>query len=518
MPTHAPANERRSVDLLVLLLCVGQVLLWSVLCWFTYSAPEMDSAEQFVWAFSMESGYWKHPPMPSWIMHGLMHVFGPSVVLPFVAAQTCIVIALALTWRLGREFMSPARALIAMALTSLVTYHNIGADSFNHNTVLLPFQAATMLLFYLASRRQAVHLWALTGLFAGLAMLVKYVALLPLAGLLVYFALDRGLHNRRSLRGLLVAIVVFAVVLVPHLLWLRATNFLPFRYAHGEMQELPGMLATLRALADFGFTQLLRVLPFLGGLWWVTRAPRAAVPVVATPLAKQLAVNDRLFVWVAATAPLLITMGIGLFSETALQARWGTNEFLFTGLLAMVLLRRLDDAAMLKRCVQVVVLVQVLLCVGQTLSKTVVADRFEYRTRANFPGASLARQARETWAAHTDAPLRLVVSDIWLGGNIIANSTKRLAVLIDGYQSKSPWVKDDAVERCGALILDDTTVDAAGHAAPNPALDALMARAEFSGTWTLPWDRPELDADSPERGVVRWGIIRPRSALACDLR
>ena len=517
LPAHAPANDPRPVGLIVLLLCVGQVLLWSVLGGLTYSAPEMDSAEQFVWAFSMESGYWKHPPMPSWIMHGLMQVFGPSVVLPFVATQTCIVIALALTWRLGCEFMSPARALIAMALTSLVTYHNIGGDSFNHNTVLLPFQAATMLLFYLASRRQALHLWALAGLFAGLSMLVKYVALLPLAGLLVYFALDRGLHNRRSLRGLLLAIAVFAVVLVPHLMWLRATNFLPFRYAHGVTQELPGMLATLRALADFGFTQVLRILPFGAGLWWVMRAPRAAAPDAAPPVV-QIAPNDRLFVWVAAAAPLLITMGIGLFSETALQARWGTNEFLFTGLLAMVLLRRLDDPAMLRRCLQAVVVVQVLLCVGQTLSKTVVADRFERRTRANFPGASLAQQARQTWAAHTDAPLRLVVSDIWLGGNIIANSPQRLAVLIDGYQFKSPWVKDEAVERCGALILDDTTVDAAGHAAPNPALDALMARAEFTGTWTLPWARPKLRADSPERGVVRWGIIRPSSTRACDLR
>ena len=27
-----------------------------------------------------------------------------------------------------------------MLLTSLVTYHNIGADAFNHNTALLPFQ------------------------------------------------------------------------------------------------------------------------------------------------------------------------------------------------------------------------------------------------------------------------------------------------------------------------------------------------------------------------------------------
>lgn len=519
-PADAPAFGQRRIGLIVAMLCIGQILLWSVLGGLNYTGPEIDSAEQFVWAFSMENGYWKHPPLPSWIMHGLMQVFGPSVMLPLVAAQTSIVLALALTWRLGCEFMSPARSLIAMALTSLVTYHNIGGDSFNHNTVLLPFQAATLLLFYLASRRQMVHLWALAGLFAGLSMLVKYVALLPLVGLLVYFALDRSLHTRQSLRGLLLAFAAFAVVLVPHLLWLRATNFLPFRYAQGVTQELPGVLATLRGLADFGLTQILRLLPFLLGLWLVVKSSRPALAAFApTPApTKPIAANDRLFVWICACAPLLITMAIGLVSETALQARWGTNAFLLAGMLTMTLWRRADDPATLRRCIQTVVAIQVLLCLGQTLGKTVVADHFQRPTRANFPGAALAQQARETWAAHSDVPLRLVVSDIWLGGNIIANSPKRLAVLIDGHHFKSPWVRDEAVGRCGALILDDTTPDAAGRAPPNSALDALMARAEFTGSWTLPWSSPGLRVGTAERGTVRWGIILPHSAQPCEMR
>ena len=95
------------------------VLLWGVACWLSYSAPEVDSAEQFVWSFSLENGYWKHPPLPTWIMHGLIRVFGTSVALPFIATQACIVIALAITWRLGCEFMSPRRSLIAMVPVSV---------------------------------------------------------------------------------------------------------------------------------------------------------------------------------------------------------------------------------------------------------------------------------------------------------------------------------------------------------------------------------------------------------------
>jgi 4-amino-4-deoxy-L-arabinose transferase-like glycosyltransferase len=502
----------------VMLFCTAQVLLWSVMCGLTYSAPEVDSAEQFVWAFSMENGYWKHPPLPSWIMHALMQIFGPSVTLPFVATQVCIVGALAVTWRLGCEFMSPTRSLVAMMLTSLVTYHNIGGDSFNHNTVLLPFQAATLLMFYLATRRQAWHLWALTGLFAGLAMLVKYVALVPLGGLLLYFVLDRSLHTRRQLFGFLLAFAVFGCVLLPNWLWLRSTNFLPFRYAHEVTRELPGAVAAMKSVAAFVAMQLVRISPFLFGmgvLAWRSRE-KISIPAVVSGV-RRLNRSDKLFVWTAALTPLLVTIAIGLFSETALQARWGANAFLLIGMLAMVLWQRPDSAAMLGRCVQIVVVMQILLCFGQTFGKTVLAEHFGRRTRANFPGAELALRARETWAAHTGVPLRLVVSDIWLGGNIVAHSPRRLAVLIDGYVLRSPWVRDEAVDRCGALILDDTTEDGAGHAVPNPALDALMARAKFVGSWTLAWAHPQMRADAPERGLIRWGIIPPSGDGTCEL-
>jgi hypothetical protein len=148
----------------------------------------------------------------------------------------------------------------------------------------------------------------------------------------------------------------------------------------------------------------------------------------------------------------------------------------------------------------------------------VLAEQLTIRTRANFPGAALAALAHRTWREHTDLPLRLVVSDIWLGGNIIANSAQRVAVLIDGHTFKTPWVKEQAVERCGALVLDDQTADAARRNEPNPALDALMARAAFTGEWTLPWANGVGPGNVPtSSGRVVWGIILPNSSDACPL-
>ncbi|HEY2927280.1 glycosyltransferase family 39 protein [Piscinibacter sp.] len=504
-----PAPDRRVLGW-VAALCVGQVLLWGLAFGLSHKVPEIDSAEQFVWAFSLENGYWKHPPMPSWIMHGLIQLFGPSVALPLIATQASIVIALALTWRLGCEFMSPQRSLVAMALTSLVTYHNIGGDCINHNAALLPFQAAAVLTFYRATRAGQWHQWALAGLFAGLAMLVTSMAMLPLLGLLLTFALDREQHRRRQLVGLALAIGVFALVLLPHALWLRSTHFLPFRYAHSVAQALPGLNASLRSIADFLLIQGLRLLPFFAGLWFVLGRRRREI--IWSEPAAPVPSRDRRFLWIAALAPLALTVLVALLTETELQSRWGANAFLLTGWLAMALAPRRDSASLLRRALRFTIAAQVLLCLSLTLSKTVVAEQ-----RANFPGAMLALHAQSAWREHTEAPLRLVVSDIWLGGNIIANGNPRVAVLIDGHPFKSPGVKETAVEACGALVLDDLTRDAAGRGAPNPALDALMARATFTGVWTLPWADRRAAAGHGESGRVVWGIIAPRDPRACRL-
>jgi Dolichyl-phosphate-mannose-protein mannosyltransferase len=500
-----------------LLLGAGQIVLWTLAAVFFYRSPEIDSTEQLVWSYALEWGYWKHPPLPSWILHALLAVGGPSVWLPFAATQACIAVALLLTFGLGCEVMQPRRALIAVALTSLVAYHNVGGDSYNHNTVLLPFQAGMTWLFFRATRRQSWPLWIATGAVAGLAMLVKYVALLPIAAALLIMVADRTLHTRRVVVGLLLATGAAGLVVAPHLRWLIANDFLPLRYAREVSEALPGLAATLVAVTGFAAIQVVRLLPFAVGLLFALRTT-PTVETAALPDGKSptMAPRDRLFVTIAGTAPLAITMAAGMFTETALQARWGTNAFLLAGLLAMAWLDRTDSDAMLRRCIAFAVVAQVALCLGQTLTKTVVAERWGRGTRANFPGDVLAADAADVWSLHAAGPLRLVVADIWLGGNIAAHRRSPLAVLIDGDRTKSPWVGARDVDGCGALVLDGSQIDGS---VPIPAIEALLQHASASGTWRLPWAaKPLARSAAPVKDVaVRWGVLLPRSGVPCGL-
>jgi hypothetical protein len=108
-----------------------------------------------------------------------------------------------------------------------------------------------------------------------------------------------------------------------------------------------------------------------------------------------------------------------------------------------------------------------------------------------------------------------VVSDIWLGGNLIAHTGERnLAVLVDGRRFKSPWVRQDALSACGALVLDQLSDGHGATEEPDPALQAMFEQAVDTGIWELPWDSPAAPGDSP-RGMVRWGVILPAHDQGC---
>lgn len=482
-------------------LAVLYTLAWGCGMAWSHRSPTLDNAEQLVWAYAMEAGYWKHPPLPSWILHGLLALFGPSVALPFIATQACVAIALALTWRLGCEFMSPGRSLLAVALTSLVSYHGYGADAYNHNSVLLPFQAAATLSFYLALRRNRWSLWVLAGLFAGLSLLVKYVAVFPLAALLLYVAFDRAVQTRRHFTGLALAAGVAFAVCLPHLWWLWANDFLPLHYMHSVTAPTGGFgEAAISVLAFLG-GQLLRILPLLAVLGWALWRRGVAS-------AEAMPANDRLFLWCAGALPLALISLYGFATQTELLARWGSNVFLLAGWLALDAVRRRPLPAV-RTVLGGVLLAQVVTWTAVIVIAPIAGDRLHLRGRTEFPGELLAGLARHTWREHNASPLRIVVSDIWLAGNVAAHARAPIAVLIDGEPTRAPWVHEADIASCGALVLQRV-----GDQGEAGAVTRWLAQAALHGEWSLPWTGSGHARDDVR---VHWGIVPPSDARGCTL-
>lgn len=511
---------------LVLLLLLGQLLIWTLATGLTHHAPDLDNNEELVWGSALEWGYYKHPPLPSWLLYGLIAVFGKSVWLTFFAAQLCVVLALWYVWRLGCEMTTQARALVAMLLLSMVAYFTTRGIIYNHNTVQLWPVAAAILMFYRALRHDNRYAWAALGLFGGLSMLTKYSALVQFATFFLYMLVTGHLRETRTWRGIGIATGVFVVIMTPHLIWLTGQRSSegggPVGYAMHSLSAPMTRTEHFGIILDFFATSFGRLAPMAVALAvvlaWAARSRKNAnamsistssSPSPSPSIVSGVRRDDRWFILFMALCPfiLMLTGIIGL--KAPLISGWATTFFLPFGFLAFWWLRSDDDSQLLRQVMIVVISLQVVSAVGYGVARGPLSEMTGRATRATYPAAAIAAAMEREWYSRVAAPLRFVGAETWVGGNIATHASTNVKVVIDGDFTLAPWVSESEADACGMLVALDVSADNSDRSPPK--VSQLLSRATWTGTTQLPW----TTKPGGPLVVIKWGIIAPKST--CEL-
>ena len=95
------------------------IALWVLLASLTNSGQFADNIEQFVWAQSLEPGYWKHPPLPSWLLWGALKLFGFWSGWTYLLSAACFCGTAFFGWRIARRIAGARVAGIAVLLQGL---------------------------------------------------------------------------------------------------------------------------------------------------------------------------------------------------------------------------------------------------------------------------------------------------------------------------------------------------------------------------------------------------------------
>lgn len=501
-PQHAGASAG-GLDLQVALYLAGMVVLWTLLCGISHQAPDLDGLEELVWASSLELGYTKHPPAPSWLIYFLTQIFGRPVWLPFFAGQLMSALALWFLWLLGREFTTPRKAFMAMMLVSVSIYFSLRGTIYNHNTAQLWSVAASTWLLYRALKLQALSTWAWLGVVSGLSILTKYSAVIQFTAFFLFMLRQGSFRDARNLKGLALALLTFAITISPHLYWLAANAFMPLRYADNSL-EAGGHLHALGHLLSFALDQLARLSPMLVvGLAWHfwNKRNRGTHDGQAQPrYGAQFTDWDRSFLLWIGLAPVLSTMLISAVLGTRLVASWGTTFFMLYGFYLLWWMRG-DERTNLRRIAVLCIAVHVLMAAGYALARGPLAWHTGRDTRSTFPGAIISQQLNDIWQQHVpQVPMTLVASDTWLGGNIAIHRGMNTQVFINGKLEESPWLDESGPLACGAMVVYSRET----RGEPDPVLKALHAAAPVQGRIDIRWSSeksPWID--------LNWGIIPP---------
>ena len=499
-------GSKRQMARLTLGFLVFHLLIWTVLAALSHTAPPLDNVEQLVWMQSLEWGYYKHPPFPTWWVHFWTLLLGRSMWVTFFAAQLNVVMMLFFVWRIALMVISPARAFAAVVLTSLLIYHGVHGIMANHNTLQLMPVGLLLWLSLLAVREGAWWRWVLVGTAAALCLLAKYTAVIWLAVIGAWMLQDPRMRNARAWCGMALALAVCALLVGPHIEWLIREGFPTLNYAdqaiHGQHDT--DDIDHWGRLGSFLLIQFGRALPLLMGLAllgaMLRRAPRR---LESAPLAAP----EWRFVVFMAVGPMLLASLAGV-TGVRLGSAWAATFFVLLGVPVMRLMPAVSPRRLVKAVLIVGLLLELVLASGMAVGSGWLVDWVGRPARSNFPAARLGKQLDEIWAAHALVPMRVVVGETWLAGNVSVRSVYHPMVYIDADPHKSPWIHDSMLRDCGALIVVDRR-DLAN--ALDPRVTDLLDRAAESGTLTLPWtgraNGPQLE--------VEWAVLRPERPGAC---
>ena len=229
----AALSDRARRERTAVLVLIAYVAVWTLYGVLAKASQDMhpDMTEMVAWSRELALGYPKHPPFGAWLTAAWFAVFPVADWSFYLFAMTVAGVALWIAWKIAGDYLDGERRALALALMTFIPFFNFHALKFNANTILLPLWAATAFCFLRSYERRSVLWAALAGLFAAGSMLGKYWSVFLLLGLGLAALIDRRRGAYFKSAAPWVTIVVGAVVMAPHVIWLMTADFTPLTYA-----------------------------------------------------------------------------------------------------------------------------------------------------------------------------------------------------------------------------------------------------------------------------------------------
>lgn len=496
-------NNHRQLAFITQVYIFFLSVLWFVIAVVSRTAPHKDNIEELSWLQYFDWGYPKFGPISTWWLHFFVELFGRAVWITYLAGVVNVALMLLIVWRIALLISTPARALMAVVLTSVVVYHNINGLQVNPNLIQLFPTALFLLAALLAVQQQQWWRWVLLGLVGAVCLLTKYAAGIWIAVMGIWLLCDQRAHNKHALTGVVIAIIAGALAMVPHIEWLIRTDAPPIRYMQQQLQTDTNHFVEV---GKFILSQLGKLSPLIVTVCVVNHLfKRDKDTTFSFGYHTDITAESR-YVSFTAYGPMLVTSVLGAFWVN-LNANWGTAYFVLIGLYALRFLPRLDSSLLLQRVVRSGLTINIAIACGYGLYYGILIDVFNKTGRANYPAAAQGVLIDQVWDAKKRGPLKVVIGETWTAGISSVMSRDQPLVMPYGVAKLAPAITPDILKKCGALIVLDLSQ-------PDQLTDSLnqyIQQATETGTIDLYWNRYK----QVRPFQIQWSIIEPESPGAC---
>ncbi len=429
--------------------------LWFVLPGLTQLNPPLDVMISYSWGRELQWGYAKHPPLPTALQEMLFRLTGLPSWSAYLLSQISVAATFLAVWLLGRRVAAPAWAALGAMLLAGITYFQYPTPEFNHNVLQMPFWAWGIYLCHRCWRGGGTASWLALGVVLALGLYTKYsMAVLPLVAL-VFFLLDPLARRRLADWRPWAAAAVTIALLLPHLQWLVAHDFLPVTYAQGRGGAPQSLFD--RTMNPFGFAlnELADHIPLLVALALLLFWPWGSKATAQGLERPEVSAADRRFLLVFGLGPLAAVMILSLILGFDPKSAWGAPMFSLSGLLVLMLARPAPRAGRLRAAVVFLFALTILTSLVFGLHHLVGSELRGRATKGVFPGPAIAERLVEVLPEGMAEGV-IVSGPEWEASNAAFYMPGRPPVLMNGKPELSNWFEDGAyLERPLLLVWPD---------------------------------------------------------------
>lgn len=453
-------------------------IIWAFAPFILTSSYPLDVPEGIYWGREWQWGYYKHPPLSSWILYSFYHLFGH--IGPYILSQSVIALSIWLAYLFGRQLMSRERAFIGAMFLLAIFYYTWPSLEFNHNIAQMPVWLGLVYVFYLAIKNNRWCEWLLFGMLAGAGLLIKYTVAVLLISMLFYSLLST--HRRLWLTPKpWIALIIAFAVFSPNLYWLIQHNWISLTYASARSAEdahRNGHFAALGYLA----TQIINHLPIFIILL-CTRTRLKPKPTNQTILH-----NDWLYLLWMGFFPTFMLVMVGLLFSVGLRDMWGMPMWGLSGLIIVAMIP--DQLWNQSKCRSLLKGIAIWAAIVTILMIVYISFGARIRhkpSRMDWPQAALSKQADEQWQQLSNCRMDSITGSDWPILLVASYSKYAPSVMVSGKAEYSPWMNPRRLQHFGTMAVW------LEHEQPTiPWVKLLQDDKNLTlkqGIWTIPWDK-----------------------------
>ena len=397
---------KKNISNVFIIFLFFHLVIWTLVPSLSNLNLPLDTIEALAWGSNLDWGFNKHPPISAFAVELIYLIFGAQDWAYYFLSQIFVIIAFIYVWKFSEEFFNnKIFSLISVLILEAIVFFNYTTPEFNVYVCQLPFRALTVYYCWKSIQTNKIINWILLGVFSSLGFLSHYSFIFLLLALSIYFIIYSS--KKKFQNNFLIPVIVFFVIISPHLIWLTENNFITITYAFARAgAENKNLVNHIINPLIFIFKQFIMLIPLFVLFLVIIKKNTKKIKLPFKD-------NKFLFLFCINILPILIIFFVSFISGAKIRTMWMSTFYLFFGIFLLYLFEKNINLKTINKFIYSFIFIFLF----SPLVYLYVSVSNEMK-RTDYPGKEIANLVQNKWDKNFTNEIKFVVGDEWAAGNL----------------------------------------------------------------------------------------------------